>query len=69
MQIEPFIYPQVKPAVSLDLLAKLVMVRDCIDSVLADKPADKVEDNLYWSRQLIVTAIREAAAKIPAGVA
>jgi len=50
-------------------LTKLVALRDGIDSLIADRPSQRVEDNLYWSRQLIVAAIREAAAKLSTEVA
>jgi hypothetical protein len=46
-------------------LTKLVALRDSIDSILADKPSRVVEDNLYWTRQMIVACIREEAAHLP----
>jgi hypothetical protein len=57
--------PKIAPAAPIDTLTKLVMLRDGIDSVLADRPSKTAEDNLYWSRHLIVAAIREEASRLP----
>jgi hypothetical protein len=43
-------------------LAELVILRNMIDSLLADRPNEAVEASLYVARILVTQAIREQAA-------
>jgi hypothetical protein len=43
----------------MQTLAELIVLRNLVDSVLANDPSQSVQDNLYAARIKIVQAIRE----------
>jgi hypothetical protein len=43
-------------------LSELVIIRNLIDSLLAGKPSEEIEANLYSARHHMVRAIKEIAA-------
>lgn len=44
---------------AMTTLAELVVIRNLIDSIIADRPNEEVTANLYSSRLHIVRAIKE----------